>query len=103
MRGMKRPTHISLSATARLLGVDVARVYRLARQGKFGTVIHPRVPGEEAAVPVLAIERYALRVFTDAELQRACNPTEFDLGMQELRQTLTDLYPRRRRRSRYHL
>lgn len=69
MRGMERPHTISLSATARLLGVDVARVYRLAREGRLGDVVHPEAPGHEAEVPLSAVERYALRLFSTAQIQ----------------------------------
>lgn len=94
---MTRPDHISLSATARLSGVDVARVYRLARQGKLGAVVHPVKPGQEAQVPVAAVERYALRVFSDADIHEALNPSPFRLAVEEDR----SLFPRRRRYSRY--
>lgn len=85
MRGMNRPTDISLSATARLLGVDVARVYRLARQGRLGKVVHPDRPGKEAAVPVAAVERFALRIFSDQQIEAACVPHGLDAEYRELR------------------
>jgi hypothetical protein len=66
------------SATGRLLGVDVARVYRLARQGKLGKVIHPETPGQEAAVPVAAVERYALRIFSDKQIENALERARHD-------------------------
>lgn len=82
---MQHARTISLSATARLLGVGVARVYRLARQGKLGNVVHPETPGQEAQVPVAAVERYAMRIISNTQLEAASVPHSLDAEYRELR------------------
>jgi hypothetical protein len=73
-----RPTHVNLIEASRLLGLDLGIMPRLARSGQLGKIDR----GNEFRIEVVAIENYALRIFTDAQVHAACNPTHFTLTME---------------------